>query len=209
MNRIVTCLAIVLLSACGTTAKITHTWVAEDIHSKNLEGVLVVAISDKADARQRFERPFTDALNKRGVRAVASYELKGGAKITREDIIAMSEQADLDTVLVTTFAGKDQHEVLHPGRTYYGVQPIYNHGYYGRPYGRGSVYGATYEIAHVPDFYAVHKSVHLEANLYAIASEEHLWLAASGVDETDNVDTMLNAFIDAFIKQLSAQGLVH
>ncbi len=205
MPRILILIGIVLLSSCASSAKITHTWVAEDIHDKDLQGVLVVAISEKPEARERFERRFTDALKKRGVNAVASYELNAGAKITKQDIIAMGQQTNLDTVLVTTFAGKDQHEVLHPGRTYYGIQPIYNRGYYGR----GGVYGVPYEVGHVPDFYAVHKSVHLEANLYAIAGEEHLWLAASGVDESDNVDTMLNAFISAFVKQLSEQGLVH
>ena len=205
MIRLLAFLSLLVLTACGTTAKITHTWVADDIGERNLEGVLVLAISDNAESRRRFERRFTDALQKHGVNAVASYELKGGSKITKEDVIAMADEANLETLLVTTFAGKDQHEVLHPGRTYYGIQPIYNRGYYGR----GGVYGAAYEIGHVPDFYAVHKSVHLEANLYAIASEEHLWLAASGVDESDDVDTMLNAFISAFVKQLGEQGLLH
>jgi hypothetical protein len=205
MFRILALVCLLALGACASSAKITHTWVAEDIHDKDLQGVLVLAISEKPDARQRFERAFTDALKKRGVNAVASYELKGGAKITKADIIDMGRQANLDTVLVTTFAGKDQHEVLHPGRDYYGYQPMYNRGYYGR----GSVHGVPYYVGSTPDFYAVHKSVHLEANLYAITSEEHLWLAASGVDESDNVDTMLNAFISAFIKQLSEQGLVH
>lgn len=204
MTRLITLLFLATLSACASTAKITHTWMAEDIREKDLHGVLVLAISDKHDARQNFERRFTDALKKRGVNAVASYELNNGAKITRADIRAMSEASGSQMVLVTTFAGKDQHEVLHPGRTYYGIQPIYNRGYYGR----GSVYGAPYEVGHVPDFYAVHKSVHLEANLYAIASEEHLWLAASGVDESDNLDTMVNAFVAAFIQQLVDQGLI-
>ena len=204
MKRLIILLIAATLSACGTTAKITHTWMAEDIKEKDLKGVIVLAISDKPDAKQRFERRFADALKKRGVNAVASYELNPNTKITKVDIRAMSEESGLQMVLVTTFAGKDQHEVLHPGRTYYGVQPIYNRGYYRR----GTVYGASYEVGHVPDFYAVHKSVHLEANLYAIASEEHLWLAASGVDESDNVDTMLNAFIAAFIQQLADQGLI-
>ena len=202
MQRITTVLILLLLGACANNAEITHTWVAEDIKSKDLSGVLVVAVAKKPQVRERFERDFTDALIKHGVKAHASYEVDSEVKVTKESIIAMSRKVGVDTVLVTTFAGKDQHEVLHPGRTYYGIQPIYNRGYY------GGGYGAAYEIGRVPDFYAVHKSLHLEANLYAIETEEHLWMAASGITDTEDNEQMLDGFIDAFIRQLQQQKLV-
>ncbi len=205
MGRLTLTLGIALLTACASSANITHTWVADDIQEQDLEGVLVVAIASKADARQSFESRFAEALSRRGVRAVASHKHKAGAKISRDEVIALSMELNLDTVLVTTFAGRDHSEVLHAGRTYYGVQPIYNRGGY---YRRGTVYGAPYEVAHIPDFYAQHKSIHLEANLYAIATEQHLWVAAAGIEESDNIDGMRNAFIDAFMKQLSEQKLV-
>ena len=97
--------------------------------------------------------------------------------ISREDVAAMAAQKHLDTVLVTSFAGRDEMEVLHPGRTYYGVAPVYSPT--GGYYGRGGVYGMPYEVAHVPDFYAQHKSLHLEANLYDVADAKHLWQAAA------------------------------
>jgi hypothetical protein len=213
MRRLLSLISLLVIAACSSTpsAKITHSWISKDIEQKqDLSGVLVLAISSKAESRQRFEREFTDALTKQGVRAVASYTLKGGAKITREDVKAMGEKENLDTVLITTFAGRDQEEVLHRGRTYYGVQPIYTGGGYyrrGGYYGRGG-YGAVYEVAHVPDFYAQHKSLHLEANLYEISTEEHLWVAASGITETENTQTMLDSFIDAFMAQLKADKLL-
>ena len=216
MRRLLSLISLLVIAACSSTpsAKITHSWISKDIEQKQgLSGVLVLAISTKAEARQRFEREFTAALTKQGVRAVASYTLKGGTKIVKEDVKAMGEKENLDTVLIITFAGRDQTEVLHAGRTYYGVQPIYTGtgGYYRRGsgyYGRGGGYNAVYEIAHVPDFYAQHKSLHLEANLYEIATEDHLWVAASGITETENTQAMLNSFIDAFMKQLKADKLL-
>jgi hypothetical protein len=205
MKKILLLLIISLSAACSNTATITHTWMAEDLADKDLDGVLVLAISKKPESRQKFEREFTDALKKHGVRAVASYEHKGGARIDKEDVLAISRELNLDAVLVTTFAGRDQHEVLHAGRTYYAVVPIYNRGGY---YGRGTVYGAPMEVGHVPDFYAQHKSLHLEANLYEIATEEHLWVAAAGIDETNDIDEMRRAFIQAYMKLLSEQKMV-
>ena len=200
--------ALLLLTACSNNATITYSWMAEDIHSDGVErqGVLVLAISRKPEPRQRFERAFTDALLARGINAVASYELNDAVEITREDVTVMAAQKELDTVLVTSFAGRDEMEVLHPGRTYYGVAPVYSPT--GGCYGRGGVYGVPYEVAHVPDFYAQHKSLHLEANLYDVADARHLWQAAAGITESDDQRQMVDGCIAAFIDQLQEDKLV-
>ena len=65
-----------------------------------------------------------------------------------------------------------------------------------------------YEVAHVPDWYSQHKSLHLEANLYDIADAKHLWQAAAGITETDDQKQMIDAFIVAFIEQLKTDSLV-
>jgi hypothetical protein len=194
--------AALLVVACASNdAVVTNSWIAKDIENRQeLDGVLVLAISKNSDNRQRFEAAFTEALVTRGVRAVASYTLNDAAEITRPDIVAMASAKDLDTVLVTSYAGRDEHEVLHPGATYYRVAPIYTpHGGY---YGRGGVYGAPYEVAHVPDFYAQHISVHLEINLYEVSTEKHLWQVAAGITESEDNREMIDGFISTFMDQL-------
>ncbi|MEE4193318.1 MAG: hypothetical protein V2I66_17205 [Halieaceae bacterium] len=210
-SRILLLLAALATAGCANKAYITSTWMADDIQShSDLEGVLVLTVTTHADIRQRFEREFTDALVQRGVRAVASYELNPAKKIDKAAVMAMATEAGTDTVLVTTYAGRDEHEVLHPGRTYYGVAPVYDPGSYGPGgyYRRGGVYGVPYEVAHVPDFYAQHKSLHLEANLYVVADGNHLWQAASGIEETGDREQMVSAFISAFVEQLRKDQLV-
>lgn len=215
MNRAMLLLGVLVITACASSgATITYAWMADNVQEKQgLEGVLVLAISDNPESRQRFEQAFTAAINQRGSRAVASYELNDAKKISKADVMAMAKQADTDTLLVTSFAGRDQYEVLHPGRTYVGVMPMAGSGggYHRRGgyYGRGGVYGVPYEVAHTPDFYAQHKSLHLEANLYEIASEEHLWQAAAGINETEDTREMLDSFIEAFMDQLQTDRLVH
>jgi hypothetical protein len=202
LRALLTLVLFALLAACASNATITYSWVADDLHDDGRErqGVLVLAISREVQPRQRFERAFTDALLDRGIDAVASYELNGATEISREDVVAMAAERDLDTVLVTTFAGRDEMEVLHPGRTYYGVAPVYSPT--GGYYGRGGVYGVPYEVAHVPDFYAQHKSLHLEANLYDVVDGKHLWQAAAGITETDDQKQMIDGFIAAYIDQM-------
>lgn len=181
-------------------------WTSQDIQSKaGLHGVLVFTAATEESGRRAFEQEFTQALKDQGVHAVASYTLKGGTDLSKEDVIAMAEKADVDTVLVTLFAGRDENAVLHPGRKYYGVAPVYGGGYYGR----GRVYGVPYQVGQTSDFWAEHKSIHLTAKLYEINTEERLWQVNSGMEESDNIAQMRSAFIKSFMKDLADQGLVN
>lgn len=195
----------VLLSGCSPTASIEKSWIAKDAHDKDLHGVLVVAVANSFEGRQAFEDEFTAALQKQDIHAVASYTLKGGTDIKKEDVVAMAEKAEVDTVLVTLFAGRDHSEVLHPGRKYYAYAPVY-----GRDvYGRGRVYGVPYQVGQTADFWAQHNSIHLTAKLYEIKTEERLWQAFSGMEEQSDVSLMRHTFIASFMQDLADQGLVN
>jgi hypothetical protein len=198
---LVTC---IFIAGCGATASIEKSWVDKDVHTKDLQGVLVLAVANTEEGRRAFEQEFTDALKKEGIHAVPSYTLKGGTKIEKDDVIAMGKKAEVDTVLVTLFAGRDQSEVLHPGRKYYAYAPVY-----GRDaYGRGRVYGVPYQVGQTSDFWAQHKSIHLTAKLYEIRTEELLWQAYSGMEEQSDVSAMRPTFIKSFMKDLADQGLI-
>jgi len=194
-----------LLAGCGSTANVEKSWVDKDVHTKNLHGVLVVAMATTEEGRRAFERDFTEALNKQGIHAVSSHTIKGGTKLEKEDVVAMAAAAGVDTALITLFAGRDQTEVLHPGRKYYAYAPVYGRDYYGR----GRVYGVPYQIGQTSDFWAQHKSIHLEASLYAVETEELLWRASSGMEEQGDVKAMRPAFIQSFMQELAKQGLVN
>lgn len=200
---ITACLCAVLAS-CGSTAKVEKSWVDKDVPTGELHGVLVVAMASTEGGRRAFERDFTEALKKHGIHAVASYTIKGGTDLDKEDVVAMAAQAEVDTALITLFAGRDHSEVLHPGRKYYAYAPIY-----GRDdYGRGRVYGVPYQVGQTSDFWAQHNSIHLEASLYAVRTEELLWRASSGMEEQADVKAMRPAFIQSFMQDLARQGLV-
>jgi hypothetical protein len=193
-----------ILIGCGSSASIEKTWVDKDVHTKDLQGVLVVAVAPTAEGRSAFEQEFTEALQKKGIHAVASYKYKGGKEIDKADVVAIATKAEVDTVLVTLFAGRDQSEVLHPGRKYYSYAPVY-----GRDaYGRGRVYGVPYQVGQTSDFWAQHKSIHLTAKLYEIKTEELLWQAYSGMEEQSDINAMRPKFIKSFMQDLADQGLV-
>lgn len=194
-----------LLAGCASTAKVEKSWVDKDIHTKDLHGVLVVGMAPTEEGRRAFEQDFTTELKKHGIHAVASYTIKGGTKLDKEDVLAMADKAEVDTALVTLFAGRDSTAVLHPGRKYYAYAPVY-----GRDvYGRGGVYGVPYQVGQTADFWAEHKSIHLEASLYAVKTEDLVWRASSGMEEQSDVKAMRSTFITSFMQDLADQGLVN
>jgi len=195
----------IFLAGCSSNkATVEKSWVDPSVHTKDLHGVLVLAIATTFEGRQAFEQEFTQALVKEGIHAIASYTLMGGTEITKEDAAAMATKAEVDTVLVSLFAGRDESAVLHPGRKYYRYAPVYGGGYYGR----GRVYGVPYQVGQTSDFWAEHKSIHLTAQLYEIKTEKRLWQVNSGMEEQSDVASMRSAFIKSFMKDLSDQGFV-
>ncbi len=194
-----------LLVGCETPAKVEKSWEAKDIQGKDLKGVLVVAMATSEEGRRAYESDFTAALKARGINAVAGYTLRGGTDLEKEDVVAMAGEAGVDTALITLFAGRDHDEVLHAGRKYYAYAPVYGRDYYGR----GRVYAVPYQVGQTSDFWAQHNSIHLEASLYEVATEELLWRASSGMEEQDDVKTMRKAFIESFMQDLADRGLVN
>lgn len=204
IRTIISLCLVAFLAACGSSAQVQKSWINKDLPDKDLHGVLVLAVATSVEGRNTFEQEFTQALQKHNIQAVASYTLKGGTDINKEDVAAMAAKAGVDTVLVTLFAGRDETAVLHPGRKYYAYRPVYGGGYYGR----GRVYGVPYQVGETSDFWAEHKSVHLEASLFEIKTEDLLWRASSGMEEKSDVKVMRSAFIKSFMKDLAEHGLI-
>ena len=198
-------LLLVLLAACSSNkATVEKSWVRQDIHQRDLQGVLVLTVASKAESKRAFEQEFTQALKKHGIYAVAAYSVDDRLEVSKEDVVRMAATAEVDTVLVTLFAGRDETAVLHPGRKYYAWAPVYGSDYYGR----GRVYGVPYQVGQTSDFWAEHKSIHLTAKLYEVKTEQRLWQVNSAMEEGSDVASMRSAFIASFMQDLADQGLV-
>lgn len=194
-----------ILAGCGTTAQISNAWVAPDLESKNLKGVLVVAVAKKEQTRISFEDAFTKKLTEAGAHAVASHTLFDG-EAEKGQILAVAKLAGLDTILVTRYAGTVDEQVLHAGNTYYDVVPNYGADYRGR---FGGYYGYSYAKAYSdPDIWTTNSYISLVCDLYDSYTEEALWKASSIAVDPDNFSELQEAFINAFVKQMKKQDLL-
>ena len=208
MLRIVLFLCVIALAGCDTTTKITNAWVAPDLKEKNLKGVLVIAVTERQDARINFEDAYTAALKDQGIHAVASHALVNGTarKTSKDKIIAAAKQAGLDTLLLSHYAGTLEQPVYHPGTDYYSVIPAYGSNY---GYGRfGGYYGQIVKVGSTAGIWTSSKQVMLVSDLYETATEEPLWQATSETIDPSNRIKLRDSVIQSFVGQMEKQGLI-
>ncbi len=194
-----------IISACNTNSEITHSYVDPVLKKLDLEGVLVVGVAQKREARAEFEDAFAKALAHKGVRAVASYTLVPDMKPTSEEIVAAAKKANLDTILVTRYVGKSSEEVYHPGTIYYDVAPAYGAGYYG---GFGGYYGHAYEVAYQQPVYTSNVTHTVISDLYVAETKEHMWQAVSDTIQASGTGKLRDDAIGSLIGNLKDQGLL-
>ena len=102
---LIAAIAVLALSACANNSTIIHSYIDPTVKNMQLEGVLVIGVTQKMPARIEFEDAFVKALRQRGANAVASHTLLPSDKPTKENVIAAAKKANLDTILVTRYLG--------------------------------------------------------------------------------------------------------
>jgi hypothetical protein len=206
LQLVVSVLALCALSSCSGNSEITHSYVDPKLNTDDLDGVLVVAITQKKTARVKFEDAFAKALVKKGVRAQVSHTLVPKSKAEPEEIIAAAQKANLDTILITRYIGKSNEEVYHPGTVYYGVTPAYGGGY---NRGFGGYYRHAYEVAYEQPVWTNNVTHSLISDLYVVKSKEHLWQAVSDTLQAGSAEKVRDEAIKALIGNLKEQGLLN
>ncbi len=194
-----------VLAGCGTSSEITHSYVDPVLKKLDLNGVLVIGVTQKQSSRIDFEDAFAEELERKGLHAVASHTLLPQDKPTSEEVIAAAKAASLDTVLVTRYIGAITEEIYHPGTVYYGVTPAYGRGYYG---GFGGYYGHAYEVAYQQPVYTSNVTHTLISDLYVTETKGHMWQAVSDTIQAGGTNRLRNDAIKSLIGNLKDQGLL-
>ena len=198
-------LLVTVLTACNQNTEITHSYVDPVLKKMDLEGVMVIGVSQKPAARIGFEDDFAGALNRQGVRAVASHTLLPKHKAEPEEVLAVARNANLDTVMVTRYLGESTEDVYHPGTIYYGVTPAYGAPYYG---GFGGYYYHAYEVAYQQPVWTSNVTHTLVSDLYVTDTKGHLWQAVSETIQASSTKNLRDDAIKGLIKNLKDQGLL-
>ena len=199
------CLLAMSLVACSNNSTITRSYVDPVLKKLDLHGVLIVGVAQQRSVRVQFEDEFVQALTRHKVRAVASHTLLPQEKATPDEVVAVAEANQLDTVMVTRYMGASSQDVYHPGTIYYGVTPAYGASYYN---GFPGYYGHAYEVAYRQPVWSTNTTHTLVSDLYITASREHLWQAVSDTIQAGSSKELRQDAIAALIGSIKDQGLL-
>jgi hypothetical protein len=161
------------LIACSST-KITSSWKADNLQSKQYKKVLVLGLINDPDRtiRENMEEQLVGELKVLGYDAMCScdeFGPKSFEKMNEKDAVAKLSNSGIDAVLTIVLLDKEREKYYVPGRVSYTPYSIYHRrfwGYYNTMYGR--VYSQGYYQTDTRYFW--------ESNFYDLTTEKNFFI---------------------------------
>ncbi len=174
-----TCLA----SGCSTTKQLDH-WQSEALSRKQLDNLLIVAVTNNRTHRFIFESELDLRARESGLTSVTSQKVLGDSIPTEEEVAAYVKQNNIDYVIATRLANTevDKEYVPERVRNYY-VGPYYPS--YGHYYDAGNV------ITTVRDPYVDLKTTYiLVTTIFDAKTGEPVWVGRSATFEPGSIQAI-------------------
>ena len=167
-----------LLFSCASSTEITGAW-RNPKSGKDVNSILVTALTSRANARQTVETDLADELQNQGVKTIKSFDIMPptfteAKEPDKEALLEKIKGTDVDAILTVALINKETESRYVPGSV--GYAPITRFGYYGR---FGGYYTTLFPSMYSPGYYAEDKTYFIETNLYDAKTEELLWSAQS------------------------------
>ena len=187
-------LFIATLAGCTPKPAVTDLFIDEAYDGKQYGNVLVIGLAEKMTFKNLFEGQIVRQLKERGVEAVPSYIiLPENKELTREIALSAIEKSTIDSVLITSLAGKSKKTVL------YSTSDINPYTYFNSSYSLIQ-YSGTKSSYNVEAFF-------LKTDLYDVSSEKLFWSMAYESEVTYNTKS-LSSVVTFVVNQLRDDGLI-
>lgn len=195
LSRSITLALVALaLGACASTKPIGE-W-RNPGYSSQFDRLLIIGVTTRSTRRRVFEDLFVDALQARGVEAIASYTLiTSSVNLDREQVRAAIRGRNIGAVLVTRLAGVEREQVYRLPSSYDHYRDF--HGYYDHVLQETNT-----------GYYAQYRVLTLETNLWDAASGELIWQLHSQAIEASQPRHVIEDQIELAIDTLAKRGLI-
>lgn len=199
--------ALFLLISC-TSSDLVENWKNPDIDIFTAEKVLVLAMTNDVDNRQRFEKRLVEELEKKGVKAAVSDQFFNQEYTqrphTQEELDLLENallQEGYDAILVSKIIGAEDRKSLL--QSYDGFDTLFNsfeEDYY------------TNQKIYVEDEYVdVYTIYHAESTLYCICptkERETIWKGSIDITQPESTRKAIKEYIKILLWVLEEQDLL-
>lgn len=201
------------LTACSGTS-VKSSYLSPD-YKGQIKNVYIIGIAKNDINRMLFENTFYSRLASEGISAIpSSTDLPKNQEADRELIIQKMRANDCDSVLLTrvvdrrteaTFSSGQGSLRYVPGPSYAGLRVYDRPSYYNN---WGSYYSSGYRVAYQQPTVTKFVVLTVESVLYDLQSEELIWSAQMETDLENNIEEMMEKFVDEAVKDLKEKGLI-
>lgn len=166
-----------LLAAAGcTTSRMTTSWKASDVATREYKKILVVGLIRESDRtiQENMENHFVGDLKDLGYNAISSLKEYGPKAFDKMDEATTLEQlknSGVDAVLTIVLLDKEKEKQYVPGRITYSPYGYYYNRFWGY---RSTLYRRIYE----PGYYVTDTRYFWESNFYDMTNGQKLVYSA-------------------------------
>ncbi len=186
---------VLLFSACTPNNRVTSSWIDPSFSGYGADNILVLGVSRNEIHIKLFENVFVDELRKNNIHAVASYKAIGQVPEPNRQIVeAAVAKTGTSSVLITHVVNRTSTTQDFPGSMHF-----IPGGFYGNMYG---YYNQTYQAIYHPPSSVTRTTVHLESNLYDVATASLVWSAQSDAIDPKLLRTDFERIVDVLIDDM-------
>jgi hypothetical protein len=198
----------ICLLACSPATQITGSWKNNNVKTKEVNRILVTALTSKTNVRQTVEDELAAELKKNGYSATKSIDVipptfTEGKEPDKDALLRKIDGTGVDAILTVALIDKETDTRYVPGNQAY--SPVTRFGYYGR---FGGYYTNWYPTLYSPGYYTEDKVYFLETNLYDASSEELLWSAQSETYNPNGLSDFSKDFASVMLIKMKKDGVL-
>jgi hypothetical protein len=206
-NLFIGLLIAIFISACGTSQKITNSWINPNALEKDpYKSIFVMVLSPDNGASFDIEDQMALTINSRGNKAVRSTDvfppnISLSETFTKEQLAEAIKKTDCDAVFVLAVLDV-KSETYYQSSGYY--SPM-NYGMYGSYYG---YYNYYYPQVYAPGYYTTSKTYYIESNFYDLEADELLWSIQSEASNPSSIDSFFKEYSYNLLNLLKKEKLI-
>jgi hypothetical protein len=199
-------IVLMLISIGCSTSKITTSWKAEGMDTRNYKKIMVPGLIKENDRtiKQDMENHFVGDLKEMGYDAISSlqeYGPKAFDNMTEEAAIAKLKTSGVDAVLTIVLLDKEKERKYIPGHIVYSPYGYYYNRFWGY---RTTLYNRIYE----PGYYVTDTKYFWESNLYDMADQKLVYSVQTQSFDPASSESMGHDYGRKIVKNMEKENVL-
>jgi len=207
-TAVVSILALLFLTACGPTVRVTGSWMNEPaLRGKSYQTIFLALLSPRVESRAVVEQDLQNAFGEKGIQVIKSSDIfppnyKPETEAEKNEALERIRSEGAQAIMTVALKDTKSETYYVPGTTSY-IPTAYP--FYGSYWG---YYGNTYQRVYEPGYYGTSQTYFLEANLFDINSLELLWSAQSEAYDPGSLKRFSREYTKTLRREMQEQGLI-